>query len=140
MQQTQLSRAGVDDSNSHRLSSQTAAVEHMDPEDPKKQKVTLYFSTDLYHQFKIRAAMEQETMSAMAEKALHFLLEHPDVVDGMMGRTHQLHHCPECRHPFVMKDGEPTSAQSFSQSNWILEDGWESAQQVQDEQDELVPC
>jgi hypothetical protein len=61
-----------------------------------KQKVTLYLSSDLHRQLKIRAAIDQDPMSGLAEKALAFYLSFPDVVESAgVGRIHQVHNCPK---------------------------------------------
>ncbi|NJL97674.1 MAG: hypothetical protein HC924_01990 [Synechococcaceae cyanobacterium SM2_3_2] len=144
-------RAGIDSSTSEQLNSVVRsvttpadlAVDLVDPsqspedESASKQKVTLYLPAALYRQLKTRAAVEMETMSAVTEKALHFLIEHPETVEGVMGRTHQLHHCPACAHPFVIQGDEVVSVQSSPRSGWILDDDWDS---IPHEQDKLVTC
>jgi len=74
---------------------------------PDKQKVTLYLSDDLHRQFKIRSAVDGETMSAMAQRALKFYLSHADLVEnpaGGYGRTHQVHNCPQCKSAVALND------------------------------------
>ncbi|AFY74671.1 hypothetical protein Syn7502_02720 [Synechococcus sp. PCC 7502] len=72
-----------------------------------KQKVTLYLSSDLRHQLKIRAAIDQDPMSDLAEKAISFYLSYPDVVESAgVGHTHQVYSCPECTQSLVFKSGE----------------------------------
>jgi hypothetical protein len=74
-----------------------------------KQKVTLYLTSDLYRQLKIKAAVELETMSTIAARALAVYIEHPDLVEAVTKATsgqHQIYNCPECDHPAVIKDGE----------------------------------
>lgn len=105
-----------------------------------KQKVTLYLPASLYRQLKVRSAVEMDSMSAMTEKALAFLLEHPEAVEGALGRTHQLHHCPACAHPFVVRGDEVVSIQSSSGTGWILDDDWDAPQQIPEQQDTLVTC
>ncbi|MBD2464333.1 hypothetical protein H6G89_25340 [Oscillatoria sp. FACHB-1407] len=77
-----------------------------------KTKVTLYLPPDLHRQLKIRAAVESEPMSAIAERAIVFYLTHPGVVDEVEmshGRTHQVYSCPGCDSPLVLKEGEMVS-------------------------------
>lgn len=78
-----------------------------------KQKVTLYLSPELHRQLKIRAAVDAEPMSAIAEKALVFYLDHPDVVDELeadaYGSTYQVYDCPDCHSALVFNSGEVTS-------------------------------
>ena len=78
-----------------------------------KQKVTLYLSPELHRQLKIRAAIDSEPMSAIAERAIVFYLDHPEVVDeveeSIKGQTHRVYHCPECTGAVVMREGELVS-------------------------------
>jgi len=72
-----------------------------------KQKVTLYLSSDLHRQLKIRAAIDQDPMSDLAEKAISFYLSFPEIVETIgIGHTHQVHSCPECTQSLVFKGGE----------------------------------
>ena len=81
-----------------------------------KQKVTLYLSPELHRRLKIRAAIDAEPMSELAERAIVFYMEHPEVVDEVeayYGLTHRVIKCPECAISAVMRDGEmvPLSSQ-----------------------------
>lgn len=113
-----------------------------------KQKVTLYLPPELHHNLKIRAAVEMEAMSVMAERALSFYLDHPEVVNHALGTTYQVHHCPECSHPFVIRDGEvhplPSTAAVITDSEAELVPGsWsqDSHSSVDESKVEaLVPC
>ncbi|MEN9220930.1 MAG: hypothetical protein Q6M04_00675 [Thermostichus sp. BF3_bins_97] len=110
-----------------------------------KQKVTLYLSPDLHRDLKIRAAVEREPMSAVAEKALNFYLLHPEVIEGVQGSAYRIHQCPECSHPFVIRDGEVTSLHKQSAAEAILEEVepeyWGSTPSSEEQrQDALVPC
>lgn len=74
-----------------------------------KQKVTLYLSPELHRQLKIRAAIDSEPMSDLAERAIVFYLAHPEVVDEVKashGRNHQIYACPECATSVVIRNGE----------------------------------
>jgi hypothetical protein len=74
-----------------------------------KHKVTLYLPPELHRQLKIRSAVELEPMSTLAERAIVFYLEHPEVVDEVemsYGQTHQLYSCPECASSLVVRQGE----------------------------------
>lgn len=74
-----------------------------------KQKVTLYLPPKLHKQLKIKAAVDLEPMSTIAEKALEIYLQHPELVDLVTGRqcgNHQVYNCPECSHPAVIRNGE----------------------------------
>ncbi|MCF2972081.1 hypothetical protein L1047_12830 [Synechococcus sp. Nb3U1] len=110
-----------------------------------KQKVTLYLSPDLHRDLKIRAAVEREPMSAVAEKALSFYLLYPEVIEGVQGSAYRVHQCPECSHPFVIRDGEVTSLHKPSAAEAILEEVepeyWGAASSSEEQrQDALVPC
>jgi ABC-type sugar transport system ATPase subunit len=75
----------------------------------EKQKVTLYLTPDLHRQLKIRAAVADEPMSSLAERAIGFYLAHPETVEqggSSHGHTHQIHHCPDCQSTVVMRDGQ----------------------------------
>ncbi|MDX2271509.1 MAG: hypothetical protein NW237_06100 [Cyanobacteriota bacterium] len=112
-----------------------------------KQKVTLYLSPELHRNLKIRAAVEMEAMSVMAERALSFYLDHPDMIENAFGRSHQVHYCPECSQPLVLRQGELAAVTSHTCSSVILEDGesdfvqatWGSPD-TSSKRDELVPC
>jgi len=45
-----------------------------------KQKVTLYLSPELHRRLKIRAAIDAEPMSELAERAIVFYLAHPELM------------------------------------------------------------
>jgi hypothetical protein len=72
-----------------------------------KHKVTLYLPSDLHRQLKIRAAVDAEPMSSLAERAIGFYLTHGDVIERLEnhGATHRIYNCPECETPVVMQDG-----------------------------------
>ncbi|MEL6438355.1 MAG: hypothetical protein AAFQ80_03715 [Cyanobacteria bacterium J06621_8] len=78
-----------------------------------KQKITLYIPPELHRKLKIKAAVDAESMSALVQKALSFYMRFPDEVaeieSSVQGRTHQVHVCPECEQPLVMRGGEMTS-------------------------------
>lgn len=76
---------------------------------PAKQKVTLYIPDDLHRQFKIRSAIDGETMSTMAQRAIEFYLGHADVVENLgeaHGQTHRVHACPKCAAPVALRGDE----------------------------------
>jgi hypothetical protein len=75
----------------------------------EKHKVTLYLPPDLHRNLKIRAAVDAEPMSTIAERAIVFYLTHSDVVaevEAVHGRVHQVYSCPECTSSLVLQDGE----------------------------------
>ena len=81
-----------------------------------KQKVTLYIPPELHRKLKIKAAVDVESMSALVEKAIAFYMQFPEKVEeinsSVHGKTHQIHMCPECDTPMVMRDGEMVSLAS----------------------------
>lgn len=76
-----------------------------------KQKVTLYLPPELHRQLKIRAAVDSEPMSAIAERAIVFYLGHSELVDEVeaYGSTHRVYSCPECQNSMVLQSGEMVS-------------------------------
>ncbi|NJN76196.1 MAG: hypothetical protein HC796_08375 [Synechococcaceae cyanobacterium RL_1_2] len=78
-----------------------------------KQKLTVYVPSNLHRQLKIKSAIEDESMSAMVEQALSFYLQHPEVIEAKTtnnyGQKHQIHICPECDNPMVLKDNQMVS-------------------------------
>jgi len=75
-----------------------------------KQKVTLYLSPELHKRLKIRSAVDSESMSELAERALGFYLCNSELVEEVeassYGRTHRLYSCPTCESSLVLRDGE----------------------------------
>ncbi|AFY59578.1 hypothetical protein [Synechococcus sp. PCC 6312] len=78
-----------------------------------KQKATLYLSSDLHKQLKVTAAVQQENMSDLAERAISFYLCHPEVVAEVeaqeFGATHRVYACPECATAVVMRGDQLVS-------------------------------
>ena len=78
-----------------------------------KQKITLYIPPELHRRLKIKAAVDVESMSALVERAIAFYMQFPEQVDEIQssvhGATHQIHLCPDCESPMVMRDGEMVS-------------------------------
>ncbi|MGK7946246.1 MAG: hypothetical protein AB4058_17430 [Microcystaceae cyanobacterium] len=78
-----------------------------------KQKVTLYLPQGIHRQLKIRAAVDEESMSALVERAVDFYLKHPEQIEEIesstYGKTHQVHICPECEAAMVNRNGEMVS-------------------------------
>ncbi|XGV96252.1 MAG: hypothetical protein ACAF41_26405 [Leptolyngbya sp. BL-A-14] len=115
-----------------------------------KQKVTLYLPPELHRQLKIRAALDSETMTDIAQRAIVFYLAHSELVDGYEeskhGQSHRVYTCPDCSSPSVLKDDEMVSLRS--QANVLIEDRVPVAKaQVADSvkadsqgEGELVPC
>ncbi|MGL5080137.1 MAG: hypothetical protein ACRC8A_01490 [Microcoleaceae cyanobacterium] len=112
-----------------------------------KQKVTLYLSPQLHRKLKIKAAVESEPMSVIAERAITFYLSNPEVVDeleAVSGQTHRVYSCPECTSSVVMKEGELASLSV--QPNVLMEDELELQPARPDVtptcpgEESLVPC
>lgn len=77
-----------------------------------KQKVTLYLPQELHRQLKVKAAVDVETMTDIAQRAIEFYLLNPEVVehhDGFYGQAHRIYGCPECLSHLVLRDGEMVS-------------------------------
>jgi len=112
-----------------------------------KQKVTLYLPPDLHRQLKIQAAVESDTMTALAQRAIAFYLNHSETVDRVErhGLTHQIYACPVCSSSMLVRDGQLTQV---GHSPIILSDEDLSLSQIYGEErlpsspetDQLVPC
>lgn len=112
-----------------------------------KQKITLYIPPELHRKLKIKAAVDVESMSALVEKAISFYMQFPDKVDEIQssahGKTHQIHMCPDCDSPMIMRDGEMVSLSSRAS---IVEDSMPLEVTNQPEgsekpnEEELVSC
>lgn len=112
-----------------------------------KQKVTLYIPPELHRKLKIKAALDIESMSALVEKAIAFYMQYPEKVEEVetssQGKTHQIHFCPECEEPLVIRDGELTS---LNNSDALISDeiSLNVADQSEDSgessEEELVSC
>ncbi len=78
-----------------------------------KQKVTLYIPPELHKKLKIKAAIDTESMSALVERAIAFYMQYPDKIEEIealsQGKTHQVHFCPECEEPMVIRNGKVMS-------------------------------
>jgi hypothetical protein len=112
-----------------------------------KQKVTLYLSQDLHRRLKVRAAVDLEPMSDLAERAIRFYLAHPAVVEehSTHGRSHQVYDCPECASTLVLRDSALTSLRNqpsvLSEQNSIsVESVRVQTNPNQPGEEELVPC
>ncbi|MEO0834554.1 MAG: hypothetical protein AAFY16_00840 [Cyanobacteria bacterium J06642_3] len=111
------------------------------------QKITLYIPPELHRKLKIKAAVDVESMSALVEKAISFYMRFPEKIDeprlSAHGETHQVHLCPECDSPLVMRDGELVS---LGGQGGVVDDGISLgvATQVEDtvepNEEELVSC
>ncbi|MBE9186707.1 MAG: hypothetical protein JGK17_01455 [Microcoleus sp. PH2017_10_PVI_O_A] len=114
----------------------------------EKQKVTLYLPPELHRQLKIKAAVETEPMSSIAERAIVFYLGNPELVDEVeasYGQTHRVYTCPECTGSVVMRDGELASVTSqpsvlAEQELPVKQVSGVSASTAQPGEEELVPC
>lgn len=85
---------------------------------PAKQKVTLYISDDLHRQFKIRSAIDGETMSSMAQRAMEFYLGHAELVEATgesHGQAHRIHSCPQCASSIALRDGNLTLIRDYAE-------------------------
>ena len=89
-----------------------------------KQKVTLYLPPELHRQLKVRAALDSETMTDIAQRAIVFYLSHSELVDdyegSRHGQTHRVYTCPDCSSPSVLKGDDMVSLRS--QSGSLLEE------------------
>jgi predicted transcriptional regulator len=111
-----------------------------------KYKVTLYLPPELHRQLKIRAAVDAEPMSTLAERALRFYLDHAEIVDEVeagQANTHRVYVCPDCTSPVVLRSGELVSLrQSQTQAAVLVDDLSEldASLTMPASGEELVPC
>lgn len=112
-----------------------------------KQKVTLYLPPVIHRQLKIRAAIDEESMSGIVQRAIDFYLKHPEQVEeaeaATYGRTHQVHICPECEAALVMRDGEMVSLKnqpSVMTDEFSLEVRETVRLSAETPEEALVPC
>lgn len=112
-----------------------------------KQKITLYIPPELHRKLKIKAAVDIESMSALVEKAIAFYMQFPDKVDeirsSVHGQTHQIHMCPDCDSPIVMRDGEMVSLNSRAitvEDSIPLEVTNQGSSSEKPNEEELVSC
>ena len=111
-----------------------------------KQKVTLYLPQDLHRQLKIKAAVDSDTMTEIAQRAIVFYLSHPDLVDQYgegYGHSHRVYNCPECSTSLVLREGEMMSLQD--NSGVLLDDALavEAPKPLgvdSQSESELIPC
>lgn len=115
-----------------------------------KQKVTLYLPPDLHRRLKVRAAVDSEPMSAIAERAIVFYLNYPEAVEevteAVHGRVHRIYDCPACSSSVVLREGELVSL--GPQPGVLPENEGVPVEQVrqvhsapdQEGEEELVPC
>lgn len=115
---------------------------------PAKQKVTLYLSDELHRQFKIRSAVDGETMSSMAERAIEFYLGHAEVVEGVgeiQGQTHRIHTCPKCDASVALRKNSLALIQGHAGQNFEVLTGLERISELgsdskQPDEGELITC
>lgn len=114
-----------------------------------KQKVTLYLPPELHRQLKVRAALDSETMTDIAQRAITFYLSHAELVDeyedAKHGRLHRVYACPDCSSPSVLSGDALVSLRS--QSSIAVDDRvpagrGHNVSSLADSQGEgeLVPC
>ena len=114
----------------------------------KAAKVTFYLPSDLHRQLKIRAAVDGEPMSTIAERAIEFYMSHADVVNEtaeVYGHTHQVYSCPACAESLVVREGDlkaVKAALSIDQADALTVDmsGMVPGGRQQPDEGELVVC
>jgi hypothetical protein len=111
----------------------------------EKQKVTLYLPQELHRDLKIKAAVDSETMTDIAQKAIVFYLNHSDVVEQVeaFGQAHRLYSCPECSTSVVVRNGELVALRG--QVPMLVDDGLavdesRAIEASSEGESELVPC
>ena len=72
-----------------------------------KQKVTFYLPESLHKDLRIKSAVNGDSMSELAQRAISFYLAHSDIVESSgVGHTHQIYNCPSCSQTVVIREGE----------------------------------
>jgi len=109
-----------------------------------KQKVTLYLPPELHRQLKVKAAVDVETMTDLAQRAIAFYLSNPEAVehhDGFYGQSHRIYGCPECSSHLVLRDGEMVSLsdQLVPAVEVSLSSDSSQVMNVPQDEEELVP-
>ncbi len=109
-----------------------------------KRKVTLYLPPEIHYQLKVKAAIDEESMSDVVQRVISLYLKYPERVEEIEeerhGRTYQVHSCPECSASLTMKDGQLKAVESteiLGEEEFDLEVA--RASKVREE-GELVPC
>ena len=113
-----------------------------------KQKVTLYIQPEIHRKLKIRAAVDSEPMSSIAERAILFYLENPEVIDNLgskYGQTHRVYSCPKCASSVVIREGELVSIRDqpniLADKSIPLKEAPElEKSEAQPGEQEVVPC
>ncbi|WP_416236336.1 hypothetical protein [Spirulina sp. CCNP1310] len=120
-----------------------------------KQKVTLYLPSQMHRRLKIKSVVDEESMSALVERAIQFYLQYPEAVEeieaaqGQKGQSHRVHACPDCGSALVQRDGDlislrnqPSIITDELTPDLSVEKVRESLGSGADSQDEehLVPC
>jgi hypothetical protein len=86
-------------------------------------------------------------MSSIAQRAIVFYLENPEVVDEMgshYGQTHRVYSCPECASSVFMEEGELVSLQNqpgiIADTELPMKRVKINSSPAQPGEEELVPC
>jgi len=114
-----------------------------------KQKVTLYIPPELHRQLKITAAVDSESMSTIAERAIDFYIKHSAVVEEVessYGRSHRVYACPVCSSSAIIRDGEMVALKD--QPSILADDEELPVEQLEkvnashehQPEEQLVPC
>jgi len=108
-----------------------------------KRKVTLYLPPEIHRQLKVKAAVDEESMSDVVQRVVSLYLKYPDKVEELEaqrhGRAYQVHSCPQCSSSLVIKDNELKVLGGISQIEGDLEFEASVADKIVTETS-LVPC
>ncbi|MEA5420013.1 hypothetical protein VB712_12350 [Spirulina sp. CCNP1310] len=109
----------------------------------------------MHRRLKIKSVVDEESMSALVERAIQFYLQYPEAVEeieaaqGQKGQSHRVHACPDCGSALVQRDGDlislrnqPSIITDELTPDLSVEKVRESLGSGADSQDEehLVPC
>lgn len=118
-----------------------------------KQKVTLYLPSQMHRRLKIKSVVDEESMSALVERAIQFYLQYPEAVEeieaaqGQKGQSHRVHACPDCGSALVQRDGDlislrnqPSVITDELTPDLSVEKVRESIGADSQDEEHLVPC
>ena len=112
-----------------------------------KRKVTLYLPSETHHQLKVKAALDEESMSDIVQRVISLYLKYPsrmeEIEEERHGRTYQVHTCPECSTSLTIKEGQIRSVENptfIEEEDYELEVSRATKALAAENIGKLVPC
>jgi len=89
-----------------------------------KHKVTLYLPSETHRQLKVKAALDDTTMSLIVERALQTYLISPEESKATesYGNVYQVYSCPKCATSLVVDQGSLMTPEERSKRQSNFED------------------